>query len=213
MATNYQRLAFEPNRAETHSNLGIGLQAQDDLAAAIGCFGKAVALDHTHPEAHSNLGNALNPSATSTAPSPPTASFCPGPLELRDGPSLRRRPGRGDCRLQQAITVDPANAGAHANLAMALLAQGDYNPDWIKHKWRWRPGKIQRPVPYRPPARLGSGRPSPGPGRTAEAVKPTGIALRPRPAAAHRRRTAALWATAPARAQARCQPARADGQP
>ena len=30
------------------------------------------------------------------------------------------------------MVLDPANAGAHANLAMALLAQGNFDDGWIE---------------------------------------------------------------------------------
>jgi Flp pilus assembly protein TadD len=53
-AVAFSRVAvgLRPGNAPAHNNLGIALQAQGDLAGAIACYKKALALDPKFAPAH-----------------------------------------------------------------------------------------------------------------------------------------------------------------
>ena len=52
--------------------------------------------------------------------------------------------------------VDPDLAEAHWNLALALLATGDFERGWQEHEWRWRANVIGPEQSFRQPLWLGA---------------------------------------------------------
>src|SRR5262249_40140686 len=83
--------------ARAHSNLGLTLQAQDQLDEAIDCFQRAVRLDPNYAWAHHNLGNALR---------------------------IKGRLDEAHDHCQQALGLEPNNPEIKNGLASVLLRQG-----------------------------------------------------------------------------------------
>jgi hypothetical protein len=48
---------------------------------------------------------------------------------------------------RRALAVDPTAAGAHLQLAGALLLRGDFAEGWEEHEWRYRVAGVHPPMP------------------------------------------------------------------
>ncbi|NOT26808.1 MAG: tetratricopeptide repeat protein [Acidobacteria bacterium] len=90
-------LAFEPGRADWHSNLGIVLKATGRIDDAAAAFRRAIALSPTHVNAHSNLGVLLK---------------------------AQGRLAESEAEYRRAIELDPSHTDAYHNLGVLLSATG-----------------------------------------------------------------------------------------
>lgn len=125
-------LELNPAYADAHYNLGIALQSQGDLGAAIASYERAIELRPDYPEAHNNLGNALREKGDLEAA---FAAY---------GRALRLRPdfaeahynlgnvlhdqGKTDAAVtayQTALSLQPTYPEAHNNLGNAWKDLGD----------------------------------------------------------------------------------------
>jgi predicted TPR repeat methyltransferase len=79
--------------ADWHSNLGIVLQSQGKLDAAMDAFRRSIALDPRHANAHSNLGVLLRAAG---------------------------RPSEAEASYRAAIAIDPKHIDAYTNLGILL---------------------------------------------------------------------------------------------
>ena len=89
-------LALRPTASAAHVNLGIALQARNQLEEAIAEYEKAIELDPNHANAHVNLGAALR---------------------------VKGQLDEAISEFRKAIELDPSLANAHHNLAFALPGQ------------------------------------------------------------------------------------------
>jgi len=94
----FQRvLAFKPDFADAHSNLGVMLRLQGRIDEAVAHYEQALVFDPGHADAHSNLGDAL----------------------LGQG-----RIDEAVVHFERALVFNPGHASAHNNLGLALVQQG-----------------------------------------------------------------------------------------
>jgi len=108
----YRRaLAREPHVAGNHYALGRAQQLSGDPLAAIAAYRDALDRDASHIESWANLAAAYN--------------FVDRYVDGADA-------------AQQAIARAPSHAGAHFNLGVALLAQGQWAAGWRAFEWRTR---------------------------------------------------------------------------
>lgn len=140
------RRAIQINKksAETFTNLGVALHNQGKVDEAIESYRRAIQIDPTFSGAHYNLGNALNSQSNYDAAIESyrrTISLNPHHAAahnnlndtLRDQGALNRANTLRDqgklleCQslYQQVIALEPENADAHLNLALAFQYQGE----------------------------------------------------------------------------------------
>jgi protein O-GlcNAc transferase len=93
----HEAVRIQPAFAEGHNSLGIALQEQGRLDAAVESFQQALRINPSFAEAHNNLGNALD-------------------RQSQFDEAVR-------CYLE-AIRLKPGFADAHSNMGRALLRQG-----------------------------------------------------------------------------------------
>ena len=94
--------------------MGITLQDQGKLEAAIEAYNKALAIKPNYAKAYDNMGNALKDQG-----------------KLEEAIEAYKR----------AIALKPNHAEAHHNLSFALLSARDFNQGFVKNKWRWKTKK------------------------------------------------------------------------
>ena len=104
-------LAVQPNYAGALLNLAVALSSQGRFEEAETACRSALALQPDWPEALTTLG------AVSRA---------------------LGRPGEAIALNRRAVALRPDFVEAHNNLAMALLAAGDFTAGWREYEWRWR---------------------------------------------------------------------------
>ena len=138
-------IAINPDYPEAYSNLGLALQAQDDLEAAIASYEKAIAINPNYPEVYSNLGVALMEQgdlqgaiasyekAVATNPNYPEAYSNLG-LALQ---------AQGDLEAaiashEKAIAINPSDPVAYINLSLVQLLLGDYERGWQGYERRFQ---------------------------------------------------------------------------
>ena len=132
-------LALAPGHAPAHINLGCILQAQGESGA--GAMGPAGAL------ATRQLEEALRHfrAATELAPASPD-----GWINMGYALAHQRLPDEARQAYDRAIALEPDNAHARLNRAMALLALGRWPEAWEDYEWRWPATGFPRPVLDRP---------------------------------------------------------------
>jgi tetratricopeptide (TPR) repeat protein len=137
-------LALNPYSAQAHFNAGNAQREHGDMQAAVDHFRRAVALHAGFSDAHINLGSALgklgeyqqaeqhyrlavalNANATNLV--------CLGASLGAQG-----RHDEEEVFYRQALTLEPAQADAHQNLAWLHLKRGDYRAGWAEYAKRWR---------------------------------------------------------------------------
>ena len=89
-------LLADPKNHLAHYNLGLRLQSQGDLPAAIAHYEKAIAIESNDPRYHNNLAAAS---------------------------AEQGRLGEAISHFERAIELEPGNAEAHFNLGNALFSQ------------------------------------------------------------------------------------------
>lgn len=103
---------IDPNYADAWNNWGnLHLNDRDDIAAALACFDKAIPLRPQFCDAIANRGRALR--------------------ELN-------RHEEVVAAMSTVIAIQPDNADAHWDLALALLNLGRLREGWTEYEWRWR---------------------------------------------------------------------------
>ncbi len=106
-----QVLALAPHRPTAWNMLGTTYHCLEKLAEAEACYRQASVLDPDRPTILNNLGAVLHAQG---APQGAAALF------------------------RSIIEKYPDNAEAHWNLALALLALGQYQEGWQEYEWRFR---------------------------------------------------------------------------
>jgi tetratricopeptide (TPR) repeat protein len=104
----YKRvLAFKPDYADAHSNLGTLLWAQGRIDEAVAHYEQALLFDPGHANAHNNLGLAL---------------------------VQRGKIDDAIAHYERALVFDPGHANAHNNLGVALAQQGDIDDAMVHYE-------------------------------------------------------------------------------
>ena len=97
-----------PDSVHTHGNGGFGVERGSDITQAPGSSG-----DRSQPDApYANTVRDFNP--------------LPAALD------------RAISHYRVALSLKPDFAGAHLNLALALLLKGEFREGWDEYEWRWR---------------------------------------------------------------------------
>ena len=102
-------IAIQPGDASLFNSLGIAYRRQNRLGEALAAYGRTLAVEPAHVLARLNAGNAY------------------------------REQGRLDQAIEayrQCLRLRPDLGDAHHNLAMALLARGDFQEGWDAFEWR-----------------------------------------------------------------------------
>ena len=129
--------------APMHYNLGVALQAQGEMDAAMTSYRKALALMPDYAEAHGNLGAALQAQGRYDA----AAEHLYQALALRPEDAgahsnlgvVQQALGQLDAALQsfrRALSINPEYAEAHNNLGLILLLRGVLHEGWREYEWR-----------------------------------------------------------------------------
>lgn len=119
-------IAAAPREPEAYSNLGVVLQERGEIDAAIGAYEQALALRPDHPDAINNVGYLLQEQG-----------------RRREAMALYER----------ALGADPGHARAAYNLALAHLAEFEFERGWLLHEERYRTvPPIAIPRPFQVPA-------------------------------------------------------------
>jgi tetratricopeptide (TPR) repeat protein len=166
-------ISIAGDRPHYHYALGCILGASGDFGGAEQCYRSALTLAADHAPAHINLGcilqgqgesgaGAAGPAgahaarqleealrhfraATELAPASPD-----GWINLGFALAQQRLPDEARHAYDRAIAVEPDNAHARLNRAMALLALGRWSEAWDDYEWRWAASGFPRPVLGRP---------------------------------------------------------------
>jgi Flp pilus assembly protein TadD len=123
-------IAVKPS-APMYYNLGVSLQAQGELGAAIESYQKSLAIKRDDAQVLSNLGTALQAQGQldgAVENFRRAIAIRPNYAEAHSNLGVALQ-ARGDlaaaiASLRRAIAINPNDAGAHSNLGVALLAQG-----------------------------------------------------------------------------------------
>jgi Flp pilus assembly protein TadD len=147
IATCRKAIRLAPEHAAAHNNLGLALKDKGLLDDAIVAYRQAIALSPSYAEAHHNLGNALmdkglldaaiaeSREATALKPDLPEAWMSLGNA-LADQGSLEQSI-HAFRQARQALALKADQADARHNLALMLLARGDFEEGWAEHEWRY----------------------------------------------------------------------------
>lgn len=108
-------LAIKPDYPEAHNNLGNVLRMTARFVESIAGYERAIALRPDYSEAENNLGNALKDNNQITEAIPHYRKS----LRLKDDPDY------------------------HHNMALALLATGQFEEGWREYEWRWKGKQLQ----------------------------------------------------------------------
>jgi len=142
----YRRaLALAPEDADLHHGLAAALAQTGRTEEAAGHYRRAVALKPDHAEALVNLGSLLRGMGQldeALCLQRRAAGLSPGHAEILNqlGMTLRERnelPPAIAC-FTAATALRPAYTAARVNLALALLADGQFQRGSEEYEWRWR---------------------------------------------------------------------------
>ncbi|MGD0585408.1 MAG: tetratricopeptide repeat protein [Oryzomonas sp.] len=144
-------LAHEPGNAEALHGLGETYQAEERFPEAIAAYQSALAADPGHIKAMNMLGSVFHLVGKFDAAEEcyrKALALKPDTLTvLNNLGALYQSQGRfaeSVTVLRRAIDVDPGYADGHWNLALSLLACGEYHEGWQEYEWRF---KKSNPVP------------------------------------------------------------------
>ena len=126
-----------------HNNLGLALQMQGNLKAAVASYKKALQLKPNYPEALYNLGLALQKQGNLKT----AIVFYKAALQLKpDYPEAHNNLGNclkeeGNLRAalscyKTALELNDSYIDAHVNLSLCLLLSGEYISGWSESEWR-----------------------------------------------------------------------------
>ena len=135
---------IDQSNANLHLHAGAALHDLGRYEEAVASYRHAISIAPRMGEAHNNLGNSLMAlgrfaeAADSFSRSSDILASSPVPLTAR-ATALQAlgkiAESEADCR--RALSLDPAFAAAHWNLALNLLLQGRYAEGWQEYEWRW----------------------------------------------------------------------------
>lgn len=143
---SYERATeIDPKHAEATMNRGLALYELKRHHEAHACLLRALELAPASPDVRVNLGNVLQ---ELDRPDEALASFRQA-IEMRPrdqgalmnmGNALRdqHRYDEAVPLYERALRLDPASADVHWNLALCLLAMGDFGRGWAEYEWRRR---------------------------------------------------------------------------
>ncbi|HWE95537.1 MAG TPA: tetratricopeptide repeat-containing glycosyltransferase family protein [Tepidisphaeraceae bacterium] len=146
-------LSVQPGNPDALNNLGTALEHLGRYDEAVEVLRESAKLRPGHPAAHVNLANSLRKRGDAEA----AVAACREALRL-DPDNNEALNGLGAafvelCRLsdaracfERAVALRPGFADAHYNLAVALLAAGEYEAGWGEYAWR----RDARNVSYTP---------------------------------------------------------------
>jgi len=144
-------LAFEPDAAPLHANLGWALEHAGQALEAEAHYRRAIGLAPRLLQVRLNLGAFLTAQrrlpeaeqvyrdALALAPESPAALSNYGMLLASSG-----REAEAETRYRQALALDPAYAKASFNLAYVLLRQGRWDEGWARLEARDSSAALQR---------------------------------------------------------------------
>ena len=146
-AVQSYRAALEqrPDYCEARCNLGNALLRLSRIEEAVASYRSAIAVDPGYTDAHYNLGNALRAKgdwrqavASYRSLLALQPDHLPGWINL--GGTLHALNGFEEAigAQRRALQLDAGSVDAHWNLALALLATGDYREGWREYQWRLR---------------------------------------------------------------------------
>ncbi|GFO70873.1 hypothetical protein GMLC_44520 [Geomonas limicola] len=133
-------------------NLGVILHETGRYGEAFDVYRAALEARQDDPVALNNLGNTLLAlgrfaeaakaygRALEKAPESRTTRIALGAAWQREGELTR-----AEACFREALARDPEDAEAHWNLALALLAQGEFAEGWREYQWRWRRDSFTSP--------------------------------------------------------------------
>ena len=141
LAKNMARL--DPTNALVHHNLGMALEAKNDLSEALSAYDEALKFKPDSAETYSNKGNTLQKlgrfqesidSLQKAVEIRPNYAVAFSNLGLSY--SLFRKFDLAQSCLKKAIELDPNFLAGHLNLALALLTVGDYENGFKEYEFR-----------------------------------------------------------------------------
>jgi len=138
-----EALALKPDYCEASCNLGNALRSLGRSEEALCQYRAALAIDPAYTDAHYNLGNTLRAGGRWQDPRlsyRELVALEPGHLSgwINLGGTLHalNRCAEAIEAQHRALEIDPESADAHWNLALALLATGDFLQGWREYQWR-----------------------------------------------------------------------------
>jgi tetratricopeptide (TPR) repeat protein len=145
-----QALESDAGLVRAHINLAIALQAIGNGEEAIVAAERAAALAPDLGETQGSLGYVLlregqfakaEEAYRRQSILEPNAAL---PL-IALGDALRGQEKLSEAieAYRRALALAPDNANGHANLALTLLAAGDYAQGWPEYEWRWRADRFR----------------------------------------------------------------------
>ncbi len=163
-----QAISASPGQAEFYNSRGNALRGLNRVEEAIAAYHRAFELDPADLATLNNLGMALD-----RADRIPEALDCFDRLIAKKDDVAEWHANRGGVQAgagllpqaiasqRRAIALRPELAGAHAKLATALLASGEFAEGWREFEWRFRAGVVGDPT-RDDPAPVWDGTPIPG---------------------------------------------------
>jgi tetratricopeptide (TPR) repeat protein len=143
ISSNRQHIALRPDAAESWHRLGVALGKSGDLPAAIEALWKSIDLNPESASILNDLVLALSRHRQSaafepSAPSSTNPSSEIGPTQIA-GALKKEGSFREWIDIWRRIVRDhPENPDLHGQLAMSLLAEGNFEEGWKEYEWRWR---------------------------------------------------------------------------
>lgn len=138
-----QALALQPGYCEASCNLGNALRSLGQNEAAVDQYRAALLLDPGYIDAHYNLANTLRAEGNwqeAVEQYRKLLTLKPDHLSgwINLGGTLHTMSRFPEAMQAQrrALEIHPENADAHWNLALSLLATGDYRQGWQEYQWR-----------------------------------------------------------------------------
>lgn len=138
-------IELAPGEGGAYYNLGTLLQSAGRLAEAIEVHNQAVTIDPSDAIKHYNLANALTDAdryddALSQYREVLRLNprFVDGWVNLGAAQMLSAKPDEAASSYRAALTFDPDAGDIHWNLALALIAGGEFAEGWEEYEWRWR---------------------------------------------------------------------------
>jgi tetratricopeptide (TPR) repeat protein len=138
-------IELRPHYAEAMCNLGNALRRLGREDVAIASYRRAIAIDPAYPDSYLNLGNALRAAGMWQKAVENYQKFLqrnpchlPGWINLAGSLQALNRFQEATAAGRRAVEIDSGSADAHWNLALSLLAAGDFRHGWREYEWRLR---------------------------------------------------------------------------